>query len=414
VVKAEPREVASTARVAIVVEQDASAVIEEARKEEGGYMFNPEQLRSEAMGQLRQQLIESRSGVPVRDVEAADLVIRLQILDRNYTHATRWEWELTDKEGNVLAAKTGSSGFGVSGEALAAEVMRGIAEIDTMAYSSGGKAPVRVATKDRGPAGKFPSSKTDGSNSWAIVIGVEKYRENLPAAPGAEADARAFAAFAQQTLNVPEVNIRLLVGDRASKADINATLTEWLPRNAVEPGGRVYVFFSGHGAPDVELGTSFLVPYDGNPTFVRSTGLSVESLMQTLEGLKGQEVYVFLDACFSGQGERSVLPEGTRPLVPVRALASSPKVWSFSASGPRETTGAHATSGHGLFTHHLLDGLTGNADADGDGDVTMEELRVFVHDRVRVEARRQNREQTPVLSAPSGAPPIFVRGVARP
>src|SRR5690606_11558444 len=124
-------------------------------------------------------------------------------------------------------------------------------EIDTMAFS-GGQTPTRASVvKAPAAQAEFPKSNTAGQNSWAVVIGVENYRESLPAASGAERDARVFAEFAQKTLNVPEANIKLLLGDRATKSDITAALMEWLPRNAVNAGGKVYVYFSGHGAPDV-------------------------------------------------------------------------------------------------------------------------------------------------------------------
>lgn len=181
---------------------------------------------------------------------------------------------------------------------------------------------------------------------------------------------------------------------------MTAALMEWLPRNAVEPGGKVYVFFSGHGAPDVENGSAYLLPYDANPTYIKSGGVRVAELQEGLSNLSGQQAYLFLDACFSGSGERSVLPEGTRPVVPVQEIEPSVNVVTFSAAGADETTGAHKQSGHGLFTYHLLQGLGGQADTDQDSDVTVGELKAYVVDMVRVDARRQNRDQTPVAAFP--------------
>lgn len=247
-----------------------------------------------------------------------------------------------------------------------------------------------------------PASKTSGANAWAVVIGIESYRESLAKAAGARADAQRFADFARDTLNVPEANIKLLLGERASRADMTAALMEWLPRNAVEPGGKVYVFFSGHGAPDVQEGSAYLLPYDANPTYLKSGGIQVAEVQKTLTNLQGQQAYLFLDACFSGSGERSVLPEGTRPVVPVKQLKPAGGVVTFAAAGADETTGAHQQSGHGLFTYHLLEGIGGKADADQNGDVTLGELEAHVVQSVRVDARRRNRDQTPVVALPKG------------
>lgn len=371
---------------------------------------------------LEQELLETRSGVPVQG-GSADLVLRVQVTDTSMLQITGWDWQLIDGSGAVVMSKRGTSLMGTDAAGVARDVVLGMASVDTNAYAAGRQrsapvavvAPVAQVVQAPGAdfAAEFPRSMTAGESSWAVVIGIEQYREGLPAASGAEADAKAFAAFAQQTLNVPERNIRLLLGERASKADILAILTEWLPRNVREPGNRVYVYFSGHGAPDVESGMSFLVPYDGNPAYLRSTALSVADLHKSLEVLQGQEVYAFLDSCFSGVGERSVLAEGTRPLVPVQKLGVSASVATFSASGPRETTGAHAASGHGLFTHYLLEGLKGTADRNGDGHVSIRELETYVGEQVQLEARRQNREQTPSFDVPAGvdSQAVLVEGI---
>ena len=200
---------------------------------------------------------------------------------------------------------------------------------------------------------------------------------------------------------MPEANIKLLKGERASRADMSAALLEWLPRNAVKPGGKVYVFFSGHGAPDVAEGTAYLLPYDANPSYVKSGGMRVSELQDTLGKLKGQTTYLFLDACFSGNGDRSVLAEGTRPLVPVKEIKTSGGVVTFSASQATETTGGHS-SGRGLFSYHLLNALAGSADKNGDRDVSVAEVRDYLVTKVQDDARRDNREQTPTVALPSG------------
>jgi hypothetical protein len=394
--RVEARSVSSNARIAVEVEQNT--------------VLAPG-LEDDVAANLRKMIIESRSGVPTTERDNADLVVRFVIQDVNFTHATKWDWQLIDaSSGAIVLSDTDTAAFGKSGEELAAGMVGQLAKIDTAAYApesapaARAAAPAATAVKadkaDKAVQPAAPSSKTDGANAWAVVVGIESYRESLADASGAAADARAFAQYARKTLNVPEANIKLLIGERASRADMTAALMEWLPRNAVEPGGKVYVFFSGHGAPDVENGSAYLLPYDANPTYIKSGGVRVSALQESLSNLEGQQTYLFLDACFSGSGERSVLPEGTRPVVPVKELEPSASVVTFSAAGADQTTGAHKQSGHGLFTYHLLQGLGGHADADQDGDVTIGELEAHVVDAVRVDARRQNRDQTPVAAFP--------------
>lgn len=383
----------SNARIAIEVEQST---------------LTAPALKKDLEGKLRETILATKVGVPAADPTKADLLLKYSITRANFTHATKWQWQLVDIEtGAVVASQTDESAFGASAESLANQAATELAALDTARFAND-TAPVvnadearRAKAEPRNTALDAPASGTSGENAWAVVIGIEDYREELAPATGAEADARAFADYARRTLNVPEANLKMLLGERASRADLSAALMEWLPRNAVEPDGRVYVFFSGHGTPDVESGEAYLLPYDANPTYVKSGGLRVDEVQTKLASLQGQQVYLFLDACFSGQGERSVLPKGTRPVVPVQQLNAAEGVVTFSASRADETTGADPSGRHGLFTHHLLGGLTGGADSNGDGDVTIAELREHLVSTVTVAARRQNRDQTPTVAVPA-------------
>jgi hypothetical protein len=400
--KPDVRAVASSARVAVQVEQNT---------------VTAPNLHKEVAGKLRETMVATKSGVPVTDRSKADLLIQVTIVKTNFTHAVEWQWNIVDAQtGEVLRTKTQKHAWGADGPTIANQIVGELATLDV----EGGASETAIAAAEStdqgaGTGWDMPASTTDGSNAWAVVIGIEKYREKIPEATGATADADAFATFARETLNVPEANVKVLEGDRASRADLSAALFEWLPRNAVKDGGRVYVFFSGHGAPDVETGDSYLLPYDANPTYVKSGGLKVSDLTSKLSDLKGQQVYVFLDACFSGTGERSVLAEGTRPVVAVKKLPTAEGVVTFSAAGPDETTGADASGKHGLFTHYLIEGLVGGADADGDGAVSIAELHQHVTQTVPADARRQNRDQTPTVSVPDTVDPnsTVVEGIRK-
>jgi uncharacterized caspase-like protein len=54
---------------------------------------------------------------------------------------------------------------------------------------------------------------------------------------------------------------------------------------------------------------------------------------------------------------------------------------------------------HGTFTWYLARGLRGEADSDGDGDITVTELGRFVERGVSRAAALSNREQRPVAIA---------------
>lgn len=301
----------------------------------------------------------------------------------------------------VLACPPGTRAEGGACVALVAACPPGTRLVDGQGCVSSPAALAPAAEIDVAPVTKM---RQDGAR--ALVIGIERYRSReLPPATHAEADARVFASYLERTLGVPRSGVKVLLGEHASKGDIEAMLEEWLPANVV-PGGTVYLFFSGHGAPDPTTGEGYLVPWDGDPAYLKSKALALSSVYAKLAALPQQRVVTFLDSCFSGAGARSLLPAGARPLVPVKAEAPKGRMAILSATAANETAGPAPAGGHGLFTWHLLRGLSGLADRDGDRAVSLHELQLFVTRAVSEEARlREGRDQTPTLLLSGGGKP---------
>jgi len=259
-------------------------------------------------------------------------------------------------------------------------------------------APVIVSDVDAPP----PALARGRTNGVAVVIGVERTRQGLPRADFAAKDASVFASYLTKTLGYPEENVVLLLDDRAAKSDLEKYLEDWLPRKAA-PGATVVVYFSGHGAPDPTRGTSFLVPYDGDPAFLGKTAYPLARLYETLGKLKGRRSIVLLDACFSGAGRRSAIAKGARPLVAKHEEAEPPaNLAVLSAAASNQIGGSLDAQGHGLFTYYVLRALR-DAAAAGRAP-TMQELFDAVSGKVESEARRlTGNEQTPQLQAAAAA-----------
>lgn len=237
-------------------------------------------------------------------------------------------------------------------------------------------------------------------NAYALVVGIEKYRD-VPPPVGARADAQEFARLAVRTLGVPEDHVRLLIDEHATRGDLEKALA-WLELN-VPVGGRVYFFYSGHGAPEAVNGGAYVLPYDGDPGALDQTAMPLSKLTERLSKTKASESLAFVDACFSGAGGRSVLPKGARPLVRVQTPAVARGVALLSSAGSAEISSATPDGANGLFSKYLLEALGGaGGDLDGDYQISLEELRTFVEPRVSREARLQNRIQTPTLTTPNG------------
>lgn len=234
-------------------------------------------------------------------------------------------------------------------------------------------------------------------SDFAVIVGVGNYSD-LPEARFAERDAEAVRDHLL-ALGVPSRNVVHLSGEKAGYKAIEKFVETWLPRN-VEEGSRVFFFFSGHGAPDPRSGQAYLMPYDGDPDFLENTGYPIKRLYEKLGSLKAREVVVALDACFSGAGGRSVLAKGARPLVTrLENAALPPGLTVFAAAEGDQITSTLEEQGHGTFTYYFLKGL-GGAAKDESGAVTAKGLYDYLKPKVQDAARRQNRDQGPVLSGP--------------
>ncbi|MBU3949494.1 MAG: caspase family protein, partial [Proteobacteria bacterium] len=250
---------------------------------------------------------------------------------------------------------------------------------------------------------EIPSLKTaTNKKAFAIVIGIENYRQNLPKADFASQDARLVADYLIKAMGYPEENIIMLLNDRATNVDLAKYFEKWLPNN-VEKGSTVFVYYSGHGAPNPRTGDAFLVPYDGDPSFINQTGYSLKRMYDALGKLPAKEIIVALDSCFSGAGGRSVLAKGARPLV--MNLQSdtvlSKNMTVLSASAGDQISSTYDDKGHGLFTYFLLKGIKNEDVVNPDGSIKMDDLFGYLAPQVERIARKQyNNEQTPQLITP--------------
>jgi len=246
----------------------------------------------------------------------------------------------------------------------------------------------------------LPTKKAKANKSaYAIVIGIEQYRQKLPKADFATHDAQTMTDYLTRVMGYPEENVVTLLNDRATKSDFEKYFGKWLSNN-VEKGGSVFVYYSGHGAPNTKTGDAYLVPYDGDPAFIDETGYSLNKLYEQLGKLEAKEIVVALDSCFSGAGGRSVIAKGARPLVMNMKTSAIPaKVVVLSASSGEQISSTYDEKGHGLFTYFMLKGLKGEAETNG--SVEIGNLFEYIKPQVeRIARKSYNNEQTPQLIAP--------------
>jgi len=233
----------------------------------------------------------------------------------------------------------------------------------------------------------------------ALVIGISKYREKtIPEVKYAARDAEVVARYLENVGGIPRANIKVLTDDKATKSDIEAQISDWIPRRTTE-ASTVFIYYAGHGTPGPQGREAFVVPYEGRPDYP-SQLYPLQKMYDTLNKLPAREVVVMLDSCFSGAKGRSITGEGTRPIsisIENPVLAGG-KIMILAASSGSQVSSDYDKVRHGLFTYYLLRGMRGEASRDREGTVELGGLYEFVKKNVAETASLEmNRDQTPVL-----------------
>jgi hypothetical protein len=223
---------------------------------------------------------------------------------------------------------------------------------------------------------------------YALIVGISDYK-NTTAPAYARHDAEVFRDYAEKVLGIPSSNIKLLTDDDATTGLLTAQVQDWL---ANKSGWRV-VYFAGHGTFDLAnptAGIAYLLPYDGDPE-LRSTLISVDWLLSKVEPRTGDTTLVILDACFTG-GEGRSAQVAARPAVMAQIPKGHRSIVLASSEG-HQASFDYEKAGHGRFTYYLLNGLRGNAAAEG-GWIYLGDLYEYVRRNVH---ETTDGKQTPVL-----------------
>ena len=272
------------------------------------------------------------------------------------------------------------------------------------------KSQDNAETQDKGPTNSPPlidtqisETNADRPEDVAVVIGIREYQNpDVPNVDYAVRDARVVKKYLTRTLGFREENIIYVENaDAATMTRIFGTADD--PRGQlydwVKPGeSSVFVYYSGHGAPNPETENAYFVPSNTNPNYLSQNGYPVNQLYENLGALPTESITVVLEACFSGVSESGAVVQDISPAVlsvenPVMAMEDG---LAFTAGAADQVSTWYDEKQHGLFTYYFLKGLRGNADANEDEAVTAQEMEAYLGEKVPYRAQRMHsRKQTP-------------------
>jgi len=251
----------------------------------------------------------------------------------------------------------------------------------------------------------IPEGITKKPNGIAVIIGNRNYKKKgLPRVEYAINDARIMKKYLIKTLGYDENNI-LYYEDAttANFTELFGTANDHkgrLSNMLKQEGSELFVYYSGHGAPDINTRNSFFVPVDADPNYVAFSGYSLAQFYKNISKTTTKNITIVLDTCFSGNSDGGYLLSSISPAM-INLKKSSPNLKNaiiFSSTEIGQVSAWFHEKKHGLFTYYFLKGLSGSADKDSNNIVTSTELGVYLEKFVPYQARRLNGfEQNPVL-----------------
>ena len=232
-----------------------------------------------------------------------------------------------------------------------------------------------------------------GTQRYALVIGIDAYADGgIPDLRNSETNARGVLAVLAdpQTGGLPEANVQSLLGAEATAPKIRAALGRLgqVPREAT-----VFVYFAGHGAAAGE--SAYWVPQDAKASDLPATAIAASEVRRLLEQVPAERILLVMD-CFHAPGLGGESGAEVDPKV-VLARYHGKRHATLGAAGSKEHAIDAQGSWRSVFTHYLVEGLSGQAEADGDGVVALSELATYVGRRVRAEARKRPGLERPVV-----------------
>jgi serine/threonine protein kinase len=240
----------------------------------------------------------------------------------------------------------------------------------------------------------------------ALLIGIGRYLRTEQVCPlrfaARDAEAMADLLVDPDVCAFSHAKVKLLADQSATRDAVAHHLSKWLPEQA--RGAEIAViYFAGHGMIHRfgHRDEGYLLPYDADPDDLVTRGVLMTDLARWIEAIDAEAVVVCLDCCHAGK----VIPRGRTPAESAaRDMRIRPAIFQeltgkgrylIASCDDGQVSIEAETWGHGLFTYHLLEGLRGAGDRDGDGRVGITELFEYVAEAVHRDADAMGMRQKP-------------------
>ena len=340
------------------------------------------------------------------DVGKFELVTYTYFVNSEFTDTElRFEIQATEEHGKYGFSETKTVSINTQ--------LKQLGNIKTLDINDNEAPGARTVTIEAVPALEIdirkdiPETSTKNPNAVAVVIGNKDYTNpGVPEVAYAENDALIVKQYLIQTLGYSEENIHYYVNATKGifeKVFGNEATHKGRLYDYVESDGSsdIFIYYSGHGAPDIGGKQPYLVPTDANPSTVEVGGYALKQLYLNLTKVPYRSATVVIDSCFSGMSASGELIPGAKgygiPSIEIPLLPPQKSV-IFTATDKHQVANGYSDKKHSLFTYFFLKALHRDTDVSGDARLTVDEISAYINKHVPRTSRREygsSREQTP-------------------
>lgn len=270
----------------------------------------------------------------------------------------------------------------------------GLNKIEVVAEDSAGKTDMMCVEVKY--LGQFPILKGYYKNIWAVIIGVDKFKNSsVPPLKYAVRDAKGVEKLLRE--KVVAGKIITLYNEEATKENILQVLQGELSEAGKEDA--VFVYMACHGLSfSTEKGAlGDLIPYDGSfSEKERYKNISMQIFKDDIaKGLKAKHMLVVVDACYGGVLTRGVGikkedVEGLKKDTYLKDVKDKEAKIVITAGADNEEVLDKGPNDHSVFTGRLIELVDSSRHFIG-----AKELFGLLKSKVEEDAARRNHKQTP-------------------
>lgn len=217
------------------------------------------------------------------------------------------------------------------------------------------------------------------TSKYALVIANTEYQDPNFAkltAPGRDAE-----EFAQVLRDLAGFEVKVLLNEGESKT--SRAIGHFFKDRKHDD--LLLLYFSGHGVRN-EQGLLFLAATDTELKILEASSVPAEFITKSMNASRSQRQILILDCCNSGAFDYGSKSVGQSMGIATafegngfgRVVLTATDATQFAWEGDKIIGNTQKS----VFTHFLIEGLRGEADRDGNGRITVDELYDYAYEKV--------------------------------